>query len=149
MLRKYKFGLDIWAIALFLAVMLPNFIWFGVPAPNDVLREESATPIMDFAASVCQVLSVALLVLVKRGDAAKIKLSFNIACVIISYALYLGAWLFYYGGNAGAVIIILLCLMPCLAFGCYAVDRRNIPALIPLAGFSICHLLYGIINFIL
>lgn len=60
-MQKYKIGIDIWAIILFLAIMFPNFVWFAVPAPNDILRQESITPVMDSVASVCQVLFVALL----------------------------------------------------------------------------------------
>lgn len=33
---KYRFGFDFWGLILFLLVMVPNFIWFAVPAPNDV-----------------------------------------------------------------------------------------------------------------
>ncbi len=32
---NYKIGFDIWGLTLFLAIMLPNFIWFAVPAVND------------------------------------------------------------------------------------------------------------------
>lgn len=149
LLKKYKFGVDVWAIVLFMAVMLPNFIWFGVPAPGDILRGESITPGLDFVASVCQVLFIALLALLRRNDAPKTRLNFNTACVIVWYAVYLFAWLLYYKGSVSAAVIILLCLTPCLAFGSYAADRQNVPALILLAGFTICHLLYGVINFIL
>ncbi len=38
--------------------MIPNFILFAVPAPNDVLRTESVTEVIDTIASVCQVLMV-------------------------------------------------------------------------------------------
>ena len=47
--------------------MIPNFIWFAVPAPNDVLRAASVTGTADTIASVCQVLMViALCILVNR-----------------------------------------------------------------------------------
>lgn len=65
MRKKYKITVDIWAILLFLAIMLPNFIWFVFPAPNDILRAESITPVLDEAASISQVLFVAMLVFVK------------------------------------------------------------------------------------
>ena len=37
-LRQYKFGFEINGLVLFLVIMVPNFIWFFVPAPNDILR---------------------------------------------------------------------------------------------------------------
>lgn len=52
----YRFGFDPWGLLLFLLVMLPNFIWFAVPAPNDILRTDSVTPVVDAVGSVFQVL---------------------------------------------------------------------------------------------
>ena len=60
-LKQYRFGFDPWGLLLFLLVMLPNFIWFAVPAPNDTLRTDSATPVADAIGSVFQVLTVAYL----------------------------------------------------------------------------------------
>lgn len=64
---NYKIGFDIWGLTLFLAIMLPNFIWFAVPAVNDVLRNKSVTPLVDMIASVFQaVMVVALCVIVNK-----------------------------------------------------------------------------------
>lgn len=60
-LKQYRFGFDPWGLLLFLLVMLPNFIWFAVPAPNDILRADSVTPVVDAIDSVFQVLTVACL----------------------------------------------------------------------------------------
>lgn len=47
--------------------MIPNCIWFFVPAPNDVLRTESATKIPDMIASISQVVMlIALCVLINN-----------------------------------------------------------------------------------
>ena len=43
MLKNYRIGFDWIGLILFLIIMIPNFIWFVVPAPNDVLRTESVT----------------------------------------------------------------------------------------------------------
>ena len=43
MVKKYKMGFDVWALVLFIAIMIPNIIWFAIPAPNDILRTESIT----------------------------------------------------------------------------------------------------------
>ncbi len=64
MLKKYKFGFDISGLVLFLIVMFPDFIWFAVPAPNDVLRSNSVTPIIDAIGSICQVLFIAALCII-------------------------------------------------------------------------------------
>ncbi len=55
MVKKYKMGFDMWALVLFIAIMIPNIIWFAIPAPNDILRTESITKIPDTIASISQV----------------------------------------------------------------------------------------------
>ena len=47
MIKKYKIGFDIWGLITFIIMMIPNFIWFAVPAPNDILRGESITKTVD------------------------------------------------------------------------------------------------------
>lgn len=56
LLRKYKLGFDIWGLLLFLIIMIPNFIWFVMPTPNDILRGESVTNNFDMIASVCHLI---------------------------------------------------------------------------------------------
>lgn len=46
MIKKYKIGFDIWGLITFI-IMIPNFIWFAVSAPNDILRGESITKTVD------------------------------------------------------------------------------------------------------
>ena len=58
-LKNYKFGFDPWGLGLFLVIMLPNCIWFAVPAPNDILRAESVTPLLDTVGQVLQVVLAA------------------------------------------------------------------------------------------
>lgn len=148
MLKKYKFGFEPWAVILFLAIMAPNIYWFANPTANDVLRRESVTPCLDLIASISQVVMVAVLCLLKRRDVSKIKLSKNIFFMIASYILYIVSWLLYFSGNASAVLILSLCITPCLAFAFYAFDRKNYLALFPLGVFFICHVVFGIVNFI-
>lgn len=148
MFKKYKIGFDVWALALFLAVMLPNFYWFIIAAPYDVLRNKSITPTIDIIASIFQVLMVIVLCVIKNENSKKIRLTRNIFGVLICYIIYVLVWTVYYQGYTGTIVILLLCLTPCFAFYFYAVDRKNYPALLPLSVFGVCHLAYGIINFI-
>ena len=57
-MNKYRFSFDISGLVIFLIVMIPNFIWFAVPAPNDILRNESVTAIVDTFGSIFQVLFI-------------------------------------------------------------------------------------------
>lgn len=148
LLKKYRFGFDIWGLLLFMAIMIPNFIWFGIPAPNDVLRADSVTEIFDTAASVCQVLMVMILCTLINREREKIIMTPLIIAVFICCILYYTSWVMYYFGLTNAAVILGLTIPPCLAFLLFAVDRKNRIAVIPITVFTICHLVYGIVNFI-
>lgn len=147
-LKAYRFGFDIWGLILFLLVMLPNFIWFAVPAPNDVLRTESATPINDAIASVCQVLTVTCLCFVINQEKSKLRFSSLVIAAGICIVIYYIGWAMYYSGIVNAWVILLLTIPPCLAFILFAIDRKNLPAVLFANGFAVCHLVFGIVNFI-
>ncbi len=52
MLKRYKLCFEIWGLLLFFIIMIPNFIWFAIPAPNDILRAKSITEMVDTVASI-------------------------------------------------------------------------------------------------
>ena len=147
-LKKYKIGFDISGFVLFLIVMLPNFIWFAVPAPNDILRAESVTPVIDMMGSICQVLFVAALCLTINKNRNKLRLSPMLISSIAFIILYYLGWMLYYIGVSSSVVIVLLTVPPCLAFILFALDRKNIIAVVPAVCFMICHFVYGTVNFI-
>lgn len=148
-LKKYKLSFDIWGLLLFLIVMIPNFIWFFVPAPNDVLRADSVTEVVDTIASICQVLMVIALCIFVNRRSCKFRITPLIIIVMICCLLYFASWIGYYLGMVNAVIILGLTVPPCLAFMFYAIDRRNMIAVVPISIFTFCHLMYGIVNFII
>lgn len=149
MLKKYRFGFDIMGLVLFLIVMIPNFIWFAVPAPNDILRNESATALVDTIGSICQVLFVSFLCVIINKEKNKLHFSPLIILTVICIILYFTGWILYYNGITNSLVIIILTLSPCLAFIFFALDRKNIIAVVPAVCFTICHLIYGVVNFVL
>ena len=149
MLKKYKLGFDILGLILFLIIMIPNFIWFAVPAPNDVLRTDSVTETLDIIASICQVLMVIALCFFENRERRRFCITPLITAAIICCLLYFVCWICYYDGMVNMFIILGLTVPPCLAFMLYAIDRKNIVAAVPTLIFSICHLIYGIVNFII
>ena len=148
LLKQYRFGFDPWGLILFLLVMLPNFIWFAVPAPNDILRVDSATPVVDAIGSVFQVLTVACLCFVIRKERRKLRFSLLVVATIVCVLVYYICWMLYYSGITSACIILLLTLPPCLAFILFAIDRKNLPAVIFATVFAVCHLVFGVVNFV-
>ena len=129
--------------------MLPNFIWFAVPAPNDILRSESVTTIVDTAGSVCQVLFIGFICFIINKERPGLHFSPPIIISIVCILLYFMGWVLYYNGITLPFVIILLTLPPCLAFIFFASDRKNAIAVIFAVGFTVCHLIYGIVNYIL
>lgn len=147
-IEKYRFGFDPWGLILFLMVMLPNFFWFAVHAPNDVLRKESLTPIVDTIGSVFQVLFIACMCLLINNERSKTDNLPLIIVTIASVVLYYISWTLYYAGITSAWVILMLTLAPCVAFLLFAIGRKNLPAIIFAICFTICHLIFGIVNFI-
>lgn len=147
--KKYRFGFYAWGLALFLIIMLPNFIWFAVYAPNDILRGESATPTVDTIVTVFQALFVAALCVVINRESGKLRFSPLIISSASCVVLYFAAWVMYYNGIAESFVILSLTVFPCLAFILFGLDRKNVFAVAFAVCFTVCHLIYAIVNFIL
>ena len=148
-LNKYKLGFDVFGLLLFFIIMIPNCIWFAIPAPDDVLRADSVTVPFDTVASICQVIMIILLCVFINKERKKLSNTPCIITVIIWCILYFISWILYYNGITSAIIILGLTISPCLAFLFFAIDRKNNVALIPIFIFTICHLIYAIVNYII
>ncbi len=148
MLKDYKFGFDWIGLILFLIIMIPNLIWFVVPAPDDVLRTESVTSVVDIIGSVCQVLMVASLCLIINRNYIGMRVSSLVVEVVSCIFLYYICWLFYYLGKADIAVLLGLTVFPCAAFLLYSYKRKNIIAAFFAGAFSVCHLIYAIANFV-
>jgi hypothetical protein len=146
--KNYKIGFDIWGLILFGVIMIPNFIWFAAPAPNDILRNKSVTSTLDILASVFQVTMIVALCLIINKNAEKTNNKSYLLAIVVCCLLYYAGWVFYYNGVTTPLLFLDLCIAPCLTFVLYAIFRRNIIALVLSIAFMICHLIYGIINFI-
>lgn len=149
-MKKYKLGFEVWGLTLFLLIMVPNLISFIFPASNDVLGRESLTPCLDLAASVFQIIFIALLCGVKNTKTAPLCFQSGwvlscAACVLV----YFLSWIIYYLGMAHSAVMLALCFFPCAAFLCFEADRKNYPAMVPTVLFAVLHLIYGAVNFVL
>lgn len=149
MFKKYRFGFDIWGLVLFLIIMIPNFIWFVIPAPNDILRTNSITEIPDRIASVCQGFMIAALCILINQERKKLSITPFIIAMITCCLLYFISWIIYYQGIVNTLVILGLTIPPCLAFLFWAIDRKNGIAVIPISIFTICHFIYAMVNFII
>lgn len=149
MLKKYKLSFEVWGLLLFLMIMIPNFIWFAVPAPDDILRTASITKEIDTIASVCQVLMIAAISILRNKESKKLCFTLFTAIAAGCCLLYFISWIVYYAGMVNPFVILGLTVLPCLAFLFFAIDRKNGIAIIPITVFTICHFIYGMVNFII
>ena len=148
-IKNYQLGFDLWGLVLFLVIMLPNFVWFVLPAPNDILRGESVTPLVDTIAQVFQIMMAAALCVVINTTRDKPMKPVYAIAAIVCIVLYFAGWAAYYTGFTNAAVILGLCLAPCGSFLLFAAARKNAAALISAAAFTACHLIFAIANFIL
>ena len=134
---------NIFGLLLFVIVMLPNIFWFIFPPPNDVLRKESLTPIIDTIASIFQIIMIVCLCFVNKKYAKKYDL-LSLICV----AIYFLCWILYYFSIVNSVVILGLCIFPCLSFIFYEIRIKNWAAFVATIIFFLLHLIYGIKNFL-
>ena len=86
--------------------MLPTFIWLAIPAPNDILRENSITEMVDAIASVCQIAMVAALCILRNRDAKKLCVTPSVILSAGCCVLYFISWIVYYIGMINAPVIL-------------------------------------------
>lgn len=82
-------------------------------------------------------------------DRKKISITRFIMATIICCLLYFLCWIFYYVGVTNGIVILGLTISPCLVFLFFAIERKNMIAVIPISIFMVCHLIYGIVNYII
>lgn len=146
--HSLRFGFNPHALVAFILVMLPNILWFILPAENDILRIPSQTPTADTIASVFQALFAAVFILLVKREKSERRRGWIIGFSVFLLIYFIG-WGCYYCGIADSSVMLILCLAPCLALGCHSISANNYPALIPLTGFTACHLYFCLVNFVL
>ncbi len=146
-ISDYKFKFNIPALILFAAIMLPNIIWSFVPAPDDILRAETGTQVLDIFATVFQVVMIAALCILINKNAEKLRISLFFCLCAVFCALYCICWILYYCGIVHITVISGLCVFPCISFACFGIDRKNYIALIPTVIFTVLHFISTAINF--
>lgn len=109
---------------------------------------ELVTEVIDAIASVCQVLMVISLCIFANIKSHKFHITPLIILVIICCLIYFASWVSYYAGVVNTGVILGLTISPCLAFMLFAIDRKNMIAVVSSSVFLICHLIYGIANFV-
>ncbi len=148
-IKKYKFGFNISAVVIFALIMLPNIVWFFVPAKNDILRNETSTQVLDVFVTIFQITMLAVLCVIENVNANKIKISPFIILSATFGLIYYVCWILYYNGIVHETVLLGLCIFPCCSFLFYGIDRKNYIALVPISVFAVLHLVSTVINFLI
>lgn len=148
---QYRFGIDFWALGLFVVLMLPTVVWWCWSPGYDILRKvASHTVAMDVFAYIFQGITVFLLVFVVKKERGRINVeSAFFLFTLLSLFLYYAAWVFYFCAYVNIAVLIFMAVFPCTALGCYAALRKNWLALVPVALFFALHLASTLVNYVL
>ena len=102
---------------------------------------------LDFAAQGFQIImAIALCAVINTARGKPMKPGYR-AGVILCVVLYYAGWAIYYSGITNAAVILGLCLVPCGAFLLFALARKNGVALVAAGAFTVCHLAFAVVNF--
>ena len=144
-MKKYCFGFDWRGLLLFALIMLPNILWALLAGESDLLMRPTATPGLDMAVSICQALTIAGMLCLRRRDMPPLKTLGPLLFV----AAYLLMWILYGLGMTHPAVLLGLAVFPCAAILLHLIGRRSIPALLPASLFTAGHAVSTLINFIL
>lgn len=143
----YRFKIDRWAIRLFAIIMIPNIIWSLTAGPQDALMVESRTPVCDIIGSIFQVLMLASLILLQRENRPSPMPGPMKVSTIILTGGYLLCWVSHFAGFTPLVFILAMAVLPCLAFGAFAIGRKNYLAAAFCTIFTVCHICFAIMSY--
>lgn len=147
-LKRYRWGFERWALLIVALIMLPNIIWAWTPAPHDVLRSESLTPVTDMIAGAAQAVTIAALLLLRHERRPQTVRSGFCAASELCVLGYWLAWTLYYQGVMATVVILMMTVLPCAALLLFSLDRRNLLAFAAGSVFTVCHFIFALVNFI-
>lgn len=146
-LKKYKFGFDFCAVALFVAIMIPNITWGIFPPENDILTAQPRVFILDIIQSIFQILMLCSLSFIIIKEKPPVKKPFIIGA-FVAVVMYYICWVLLYCNIVNPAVILGLCIFPCVGFILFSVSKRNFIALIFAVTFAGLHLTNSIINFL-
>ncbi len=92
-------------------------------------------------------LTVACLCFVIHKSSSKLRFSPLIIATIICISIYYIGWALYYTAKVSPIVILLLTVPPCLAFILFAIDRKNLLAILFATVFAMYHLIFWVANF--
>jgi len=142
-IKKYKFGFSVWGFGLFLLIMVPNIVYFCVPAYRGGLDGDNV--VLDTVASVFQAIGLMLLFFIVRREKDQKLFKTGVTLAAFFFAIYLIAWIFYFCSYRNSAVVISLAVFPCLSLLSFSIGEKNRFSLTVLRIFSILHIVSAIL----
>ena len=148
LIKQYEIGFDFWGFILFLAIMIPNFVWYFVPVENDILDIPTMTPVIDRISRIFQFLAVGALCVLRNVDGKTPMNTAKKIAIAVGYVIYITGWTIYFTGHSSNFTVIIITIVPAVMLMIFSSGRRNILAFYAFLMFLIFHSIFAFMNFI-
>ncbi len=139
-IRNYRPGFELSAFVLSIAILLPNLIWYFIPAPTDLLRNNvSFTSPLGVASTVLRLLAMLTAILLINLESREPHFGVGSIIVLAFGGMYYVGWLLYYMSVAGYVAVVFVTLPAIVMLTTLAIDRSNLFSLLFCIAYGCVH----------
>ena len=131
---------------VFLLPMLPNFLFFILPALSGAKAAAKSPFILDIIEHGSQAIFFMLLIFWLSKKASPM-LSLYTILMAVFLLFYFGCWADYFTVGANFTMLMLMAIVPVIYFLLSSIWLHNTIAIIPLAIFGITHIIITYINY--
>lgn len=146
--KNYKLGFDWRGLLMFLAFIGPFLIWIALPKLKPI-EIKSNTPINDIFEIVFNVLLVISITFIINKEAKLKTKKIYLYASLAPKLMYFISWGVAYFGVYHIVNALIICIIPSLDFLIFSLTRKNLPAFIFAAGFTICSTIFTVYNILI
>lgn len=139
-IRNYRPGFEICGFILAVAILLPNLIWYYIPAPVDPLRDTvSYTSPIGIATTVLRLLAALTATFTVNLDSRAPHFGAASIIILAFGGMYYVGWLLYYMGVASYVAVVFVTIPAFIMLTTLAIDRSNIFSLVLCIAYGSVH----------
>lgn len=136
--KSYKWGIDFLGVLLTALLLLPNIVYWCIPAFGG-LDGQKTLAVFAYIFAVIGIAALIALEHKERPPFAYFTLPGTLTWLflLLSYV----AWIFFYCGFQNVAVALFLAACPGVSFVSFAFARKNYPAAVPAALYTFLHFL--------